>query len=337
LTFEKLKTIAQEAIEDNAYIFKREALSIGDKNLGYIVLYTPVEDIVSMRRIGLQAFTISFGLGTILALLISIFFQRAIGRPIKRLGHAMGAYSFNEPVANLDIHTGDEIEELYDTFRRMSVKIQTYHSQQKTFFQNASHELKTPLMSIQGYAEAIKDGVGEPEESLDIIIAESQRLKKIVEEMILLTKLEDEQESFKQTPSKLGEILQGAVRGMYPVFNKHHVDVDIEIEDEVEGAYDIDKMTRAFINILGNCARYASTKVEIRAYNTASGKHIEICDDGPGFQDGEAERVFERFYKGSSGGTGIGLTLTKAIIERHGGVVKAENNPGGGAKFTLTF
>ncbi len=82
----------------------------------------------------------------------------------------------------------------------------------RSFFKNASHELKTPLMSIQGYAEAIKDQVvegHEKEESLDIIITESQRLKKIVEEMILMTKLEDKQEAFKLQSASIEEILQG--------------------------------------------------------------------------------------------------------------------------------
>ncbi len=335
LTFESLREIAESAVNNTEYIFKREPLVVGDRNIGYVILYTAVDEVVGMRKIGFTVFTISFGVGAVLALLISLFFQRMIGRPIRLLGHAMSSYSFDEPVEDMDIHTGDEIEELYDTFKKMAIKIQTYHSQQKKFFQNASHELKTPLMSIQGYAEAIKDGVGEEEESLDIIIEESQRLKKIVEEMILLTKLDDEQESFRLSEAKIGEILRGAVRTMQPVFDKNTVRVEMDIQDDGAGAYDVDKMTRAFINILGNCARYANERIGIRAQTLGNQHRIEIFDDGPGFEPGEIERIFERFYKGRKGGTGIGLALTQTIIERHAGQVWAENRPQGGAMFVI--
>ncbi|WP_430883676.1 ATP-binding protein [Fusibacter sp. JL216-2] len=337
-TIEDLVKIEAEAREfDSKYILKKESIRTNNMPRGYVIIYTAVEDVVSLRNLGFKVFTLSFSIGGLLALVISLFFQKMIGKPIRKLSHAMKAYSFNAPVKALDIHTGDEIEELARTFENMSEKIQTYHGQQKVFFQNASHELKTPLMSIQGYAEAIKDQVvegHEKEESLDIIITESQRLKKIVEEMILMTKLEDKQEAFKLQSASIEEILQGAVRSLKSLFSTKGVKVHLNLRDQGTSKFDVEKLTRAFINILGNCARYARTGIHVDVYED-HGIHIKIYDDGPGFSPGECEKVFERFYRGQGGGSGIGLSLTKTIIERHGGTIAAENGPKGGAVFKI--
>ena len=337
-TMEDLAKIEAEALEDDSkYIFKKEVIQTGNISRGYIIIYTAVEDVVSLRNLGFKVFALSFSIGGLLALVVSLFFQRMIGQPIRKLSHAMNAYSFNAPVKALDIHTGDEIEELAATFENMSEKIQTYHGQQKIFFQNASHELKTPLMSIQGYAEAIKDEVvegAEKDESLDIIITESQRLKKIVEEMILMTKLEDRQEPFKLQEATVEDVLKGAVRALKSLFSNYGVTVHLNLSDQGHSMFDIDKLTRAFINILGNCARYAESSVQVDVYED-QGIHVKISDDGPGFAPGESEKVFERFYRGQSGGSGIGLSLTKTIIERHGGTIFAENGERGGAVFII--
>lgn len=338
LTLDELKTIAEEAVYETKYIFKREDIRIDNVQKGYVIVYTAVDDVVQLRSLGFQVFAMSFSVGAVLALFISLLFQRIIGKPIRKLSHAMSGYSFNEPVPALNISTGDEIEELATTFELMSNRIQTFHGQQKVFFQNASHELKTPLMSIQGYAEAIKDGIvegAEKDESLDIIIAESQRLKKIVEEMILLTKLEDEQEPFDFSDASIEEILRGSMRSLSSLFDMHDVEINLRIDDKGYGKFDVDKLTRGFINILGNCARYAKQTINVKVNAIADIIYVEISDDGDGFQPGEAEKVFERFYKGSKGGSGIGLALTKTIIERHNGEVWAEDNPAGGAVFKI--
>ncbi len=341
ITYEKIMEVATIAAKDSSeYIFRREQFKFNGTDRASIIVYTAVEDVVSMRKLGFSVFTLSFSIGGVLALLISLFFQKLIGRPIKKLSNAMREYSFNDPVQQFDIHTGDEIEELADTFTMMSTKIQTYHGQQKVFFQNASHELKTPLMSIQGYAEAIKDGIvedDEKDESLDIIIGESQRLKKIVEEMILLTKLEDEQEPFDFRATSVDEIIKGSLRSLNSLFAMHEVEIKFEMNSQGQGLYDVDKLTRGFINILGNCARYAKSEVVVKTESISDVFYVEIRDDGAGFKDGEAERVFERFYKGQGGGSGIGLALTKTIIERHGGEVWAENVSTGGAVFKMKF
>lgn len=193
-------------------------------------------------------------------------------------------------------------------------------------------------MSIQGYAEAIKDGVvkdKEKEESLDIIISESQRLKKIVEEMIMMTKLDDVSEIFTYKKEDIYDILADSLNSVQPVLDKNDIVVNFNCEKGSSGEFDRDKLTRAFINIIGNCARYARTKIDINVNISGEFCYIDILDDGLGFKIGEEKNVFDRFYKGEKGGSGIGLALTKVIIERHNGEIKAINNINYGALFKI--
>jgi signal transduction histidine kinase len=252
----------------------------------------------------------------------------------------MNNFSFKENQQELVIHTGDEIEELADCFSSMVDKLKVYDVQQKSFIQNASHELKTPLMSIQGYAEAIKDGVvegAEMEESLDVIIEESQRLKKIVDEMIYLTKLDSVEESFHFEKADVYEIINQSIKSVKALAEAKGVDLRVNGDCTYEGYFDIEKLTRAFINIFSNGIRYAERQIQVNCKADESYMEIIIADDGKGFSDGEEKKVFERFYKGRDGGTGIGLAITKAIISGHNGQIKAYNAAPNGAVFKITL
>ena len=175
-------------------------------------------------------------------------------------------FSLNKPQKQLLIKTGDEIEKLALCFHKLAEKLRNYDEYQKKFLQNTSHELKTPLMSIQGYAEAIKDGVvegKEAEESLDIIIEESQRLKKVVEEIIYLTKLENADDTFELTYFKIGLLAEGVVKSLKALAAEKQIDVEIKGDLETGGYFDEGKLRRALINIIANCLRYAKRKVII--------------------------------------------------------------------------
>jgi signal transduction histidine kinase len=193
-------------------------------------------------------------------------------------------------------------------------------------------------MSIQGYAEAIKDGVvegKEMEESLAIIIEESQRLKKVVEEIIYLTKLENVEDIFNFEEGNIGEVIRKAIKSVKPLLDEKNIQINLKGNFDYLGKFDSEKIKRAFINILGNCVRYAKSTIIIEVTRAGNNLEIFIKDDGPGFKDGEEKRIFDRFYKGNKGGTGLGLAITKAIIEGHQGMIEAFNNSSYGAGFKI--
>ncbi len=339
MTVDKLKELINSAqARTTNEIFEHREITLNDRVIANLIVYTKMEDIASLRRVFMWGLVRSFAIGSVIALVIGAFLTKRVTKPIRAMQAAIQGYSFKQPIENMGIKTGDELEDLAESFEKMSDRIQDLHQHQKEFFQNASHELKTPLMSIQGYAEAVRDGIvegPEMEESLDIVIDESQRLKKIVEEMILMTKLEDEAESFRFQLTQMKEIILGTTRSLRSMASNQNVDLDLELKGDGIGDFDVDKMTRAFVNIIGNGIRYADTVIHVQMTETARDIHIDIWDDGPGFEPGHADKVFDRFYKGEKGGSGIGLALTKTIVERHGGKIWAEDVPAGGARFKM--
>ncbi|WP_432663478.1 HAMP domain-containing sensor histidine kinase [Wukongibacter baidiensis] len=324
-------------LKERGYVIARESIIKDDSILGYVVLLTKVKELKALNRIRLKMLLTSFLIAAAVAIVVSLFLERSLVKPIMKLRNEMNKFSikkFNE----IDIKTNDEIEELANSFNGMANKLKSYDEQQRRFLQNASHELKTPLMSIQGYAEGIKDGVIEGDEvgeSLDIIIDESQRLKKLVDQIIYLTKLENIEEVFEFEQVNINEIAENAIRSI----NSLAIDKDIEIQLEADtkklGNYDVEKMKRVFINLIGNAIRYAKKKILVTIEEKDDHQIIEVIDDGQGFMNDEDKKIFERFYKGDDGGTGIGLAITKAIVKGHGGNISAYNHESLGAVFRI--
>lgn len=324
------------------YVMAREAIVNNQGGIkGYILLLTKIQDLERLNNLMKLTQRISFFISAVLALIIGAYFQRRLTRPLNQLMDRMGAVAFNNKRSKgVNIKTGDEFEDLSDSFNTMLKRLHSYEETQKRFLQNCSHELKTPLMSIQGYAEAIKDGVVEGrdiEDSLNIIISESQRLKTTVDEIIYLTKIEDGKDSYNFTEVNLASIINEVIRTVKPLADERCVELKNEAGINLLGKFDFEKLKRALINVVGNALRYADKKVRIYGEMRPKEIYLEIIDDGPGFKPGEEKRIFERFYKGDKGGTGLGLAITKAIIEEHQGLIQASNGKDKGAIIKITL
>ena len=230
---------------------------------------------------------------------------------------------------------------------QMAYKLEENDVEQKTFFQNASHELRTPLMSIQGYAEGIKCGVFEDEESkgeaVDVIIAETERLSNLVENLLSISKMDMSRSGSYEVQKKLLDVEKlcdtviDRVRG-----NFIHMDKDIINDIVCDGMYiyaNENDMIRCLGNIFSNCLRYCNTSVKFICKPDKDKNYIifKISDDGPGIAEDVLGHLFERFSKGSDGKHGIGLALAKAIVEEHRGRIIAYNKPEGGACFEIAI
>lgn len=330
-----IRSIATRRITVDGYVAERINIkNVKGQTKGYLLVLTKIDDIKTFNKFNRQALIISLIISLFLALILGKIFERNLTKPIRILKDKMQNFSIKNNGDYEKIKTGDEIEELDNSFEKMAERIKQYDEQQKKFFQNTSHELKTPLMSIQGYAEAIKDGVVEGEElegSLDIIIEESQRLKKTVDEIIYLTKLEDVKETFNYELNNISDILTKSIKATKSLANDKNIKINEDYNLNLELRVDKDKLLRAFINVIGNGIRYAENTITISSDIQDSYIDIYIKDDGIGFKEGEVKKIFERFYRGKRGITGLGLTITKAIIEGNKGTIKAYNNTPKGA------
>ena len=299
---------------------------------GYMVLYiqsAPVNDLTNDMQ---QAILVSFAVSLLLIIITGFLFAKRLSAPIIKLTKSAGLIAKRNFNTRVKISTKDELGALADSINKMASSLHEYDEAQKRFLQNSSHELKTPLMSIQGYAEGLKDGIFDKDSpALDIIIDESKRLKKIVDDLLLLSKLETLDDFYLFKSVSISRVIQEAVEKIH---GAAVYDNKIIIVNQIPSGTikcDEDKLIQVFINVLGNAIRYAKSEIVLSVKKEEKEFLIIISDDGPGFKSEDLENVFDRFYKGVKGVTGLGLSIAKAIVERHAGTIIAYNMKKGGA------
>ena len=214
---------------------------------------------------------------------------------------------------------------------RFGRDIEREAERQQTFFQNASHELKTPLMAIQGYAEGIQAGVMDTGSAAEVILKESDRMTELVDELLDISKIDMGRQPLALSEMDIRELLYDSIRAVEPAASAAGgiAIVPDFPEEPVMVKCDDTQMRRAVTNILTNGLRYARS--ELRLACRADKRHvtIRIQDDGDGIAEADLPHIFDRFYMGKSGKSGIGLALTKEIIHLHKGTIRAYNGDSG--------
>lgn len=239
-----------------------------------------------------------------------------------------------------------ELEQLRAAFVDMEKRLNESEKEKEDIFQGISHDLRTPLVSIMGYADGIHRGImSDTQKASQIILEESQRMKRMVDDLLTLSKLDSNSWSNKKVFLPLEdfleeqtEILQGMAveNGKKLVFMEsenvhtgktHMVEADTEL------------LTRIFQNVVSNCLRYAESQVLIHLNCLKEQVNVFVEDDGPGIEETERDHIFERNYRGKKGQFGLSLAMAKAGMEHLNGTIEVENNksPEKGAVFCLSF
>ena len=216
------------------------------------------------------------------------------------------------------------------------------------FVANVSHELRTPLTSIRMYAETLLLGryrSGEQmKDYLTTLLHESQRLSRLVDNVLDFARIERGDRTYQRQPCDLGTVARDALETFGGVFTAEGFELEEAIAAELPPVLaDQEAVEGAVANILGNAVKYSSEHKAIRLAVEQRGAEVvvEVADRGIGLPAGEEQRVFEQFHRGanaaSTAGTGLGLSLVKNVVEAHAGRVEAANRPGGGSVFRLYF
>lgn len=230
----------------------------------------------------------------------------------------------------------EEFNDVAQTVQKMSAMIERAEESQKYFFQNASHELRTPLMSIQGYAEGIHTGVINEKKASDIIIKESEKMSSLVDEILFLSKMDTDDLQMQYEEINLKELLYDCSWRIKAAADKNNISISHHFDQNLSPIQGDEKLLeRAFVNILANAARYAKSCIEIYCHQKKEFIEIQIQDDGKGIKEEDLPHIFERFYKGDDGNTGIGLSITKDIVQKHHAQIFVQSNHG--AVFTILF
>ena len=213
---------------------------------------------------------------------------------------------------------------------RFGRDIEKEAERQQTFFQNASHELKTPLMAIQGYAEGIQAGVMDTGSAAEVILTESDRMTRLVDELLDISKIDMGRQPLTLSETDIRELLYDSIRAVEPAAAASGITIAPDFPEEpVMVKCDDTQMRRAVTNILTNGLRYAHSQLCLTCRPDKRNVIIRIQDDGDGIAEGDLPHIFERFYMGKSGKSGIGLALTKEIIHLHKGTIRAYNGDSG--------
>lgn len=235
-----------------------------------------------------------------------------------------------------DSYSLNELEALKRSYNQMEEMIRRSEEEKRQFFQNASHDLKTPLASITGYSQGIVSNViKDHQKAASIILSESLRMTDLVESILSLSKMDSHTFDLHPTDLEVMEFLDECVDIMSTI--RRDCVIHLEAERPLMIRTDPELLKRVIQNILSNCLRYAEHEILIRMSTDGNSLILLIQDDGPGFLEKDLPHIFERFYKGNGGKNGIGLSIVWTGIHYLGGSITAGNRtvPEHGAYYQL--
>ncbi len=307
---------------------------VSNKNsfgLGWIIIYSNIQQINQLQLgINIILFLILI-FSALIAIVFSSRVSKKISQPFSQLNQHINDISERNFGTKIEMPVYDELQGFVNNINIMSEKLELYDKAQKTFLQNVSHEFRTPLMSIQSYAEGIKYDVIDSDSAVTIILAEIKRMTKLVEDLLYLSRLNAIEENYKCINLNFNQLVRICVHRMNWIAKKSNITINTSILKEIiEINGDEEKLSRAITNIIDNCIRYSTSAIMLELKVIANNKvQLIISDDGPGFKINELPNIFERFYKGSKGNCGLGLSISKNVIEKLNGRIIARNlDPG---------
>lgn len=283
----------------------------------------------------------------LLVFLFSLLAGRFLTRPINQLiTAAKKLASGNYGVQIKGFDRRDEYGELTKVFNEMSAQIGKEDSIRKQFIANASHELKSPVAALKALLEAFSEE-SHSQHQVDELIAdlklETNRLGKLVEDLLVLGRLEGSKHDLQVEETSVGELVEAVKKAVYPMAQKKGITVEALHGGDIYWKMDGGKIFRAVRNLVDNSINYSkhSDKVIIGFRKEGSNLLIYVEDHGGGIPEGEIPHLFERFYRvdkarsRTTGGWGLGLSIVKEIIELHGGNITVKSKPGVRTVFTI--
>lgn len=277
---------------------------------------------------------------SLVALLLGIFLSRTLTHPIRELTDATHAVADGELGRQVSVRSRDEMGELAASFNKMSTDLAQSANARKQMTADIAHELRTPLSLILGHADAVHDGVLPPtKENFEIIRDEAIRLEQLVDDLRTLSLADAGELSINRqevSPQKLLEDLRATY---LHIASQKNVKIELDTASELPMLnIDPSRMTQVLTNILDNALKHTPEggQIVLSAQNVTGSVQLSIQDSGPGIEDENANRIFERFYRTDSarhrdgGGSGLGLAIAKSIVLAHNGKIWAESEPGQG-------
>ncbi|MCY4009616.1 MAG: HAMP domain-containing sensor histidine kinase [Anaerolineaceae bacterium] len=285
----------------------------------------------------------SFAVSTVVALLLAVWISRSISNPLSAFARAADAVAEGDLDQRVPVSGPPEMQHAAAAFNHMSVQVKTTQRSQQDLLANISHDLKTPLTSIQGYSQAIVDGAtSDVSQAASIIQHEAKRLNRMVTGLLTLSRLgaNAAQDAFQE--ASLALILQRVCQQQQIAAEQCGIELNCSSLGEEKITCDVDLIEQAVMNLVSNALQFTPRGgwVKVRQEKREKAIRIIVEDSGPGVPAEQRERIFERFYqmdptRGPGRGTGLGLSIVREIALAHEGKVWVEAGSTGGARFVM--
>ena len=303
------------------------------------VLLRPTSLSAQTARPYVQGLGIAALTGAVLAALVSLLLARAVTRPLRRVADASRALAQERSPEPIPVEGAREVAVLSASFNEMADELGKARAAERQFLLSVSHELKTPLTAIRGYAEGLAEGAVSVEEAAETIRLEAARLERLVRDLLDLARMNRSEFSIHIEPIDLGAVAREAVRRYEAQARAFGVEVDAVADGDAPALGDGDRTLQAVSNLVENALRLTPPGGSVRV--VAAPGSIAVEDTGPGLQPDELPRAFERFFlydrygRERPVGTGLGLAIVKQLAEGMGGYVVASSDPGRITRFEI--
>lgn len=320
-------------------------LEPGTDPFGWLIVAKPTAELREQWLTLVGRLVLALAVGVALAGVLFYWLSRRLTDPVLTLSRATedvaaGRYDIEIPAAR----GSDEVSLLTERFRGMVAQLAETEQMKRSFLMSVSHELRTPLTAIRGHVEAIREGIiTEPEQvesSLEIVVAETDRLERLVGDVLDLAKLQAHRFTVRREEVDLNRVLDHAYGAFTEAARRREIDYQLSAESEPPVIVsDGDRVLQVITNLLSNAFRWTPDggRIELSLGSDNGDVRVDVLDTGPGVAPRERARIFDAFVSEDVNGTGLGLPIARELAVALGGRIELESEPGSGSCFRLVL
>lgn len=327
-----------------------KSIKNGDNVVAAIYLHADASDIdASIQSMYFEVILVAL-MGIIVAVLAVYYMTARIVQPFLEINTIVQRYSKGDFAARIPISHVNEAAQLAESFNAMADQLKDLEATRRSFVNNISHELRSPLTSMRGFLEAMQDGtIGseDHEKYIDIVLSETRRMTVMVNDLLDLARIESGKIPLKLEVFDVNELIRRTLITFEARIYEKHMDVEVKFaQDQYFVEADNAQISQVLRNLIDNALKYSPDrrKLRIATYSMQRKVYISVQDSGQGIPEEDVPHVFDRFYKvekahtpTKQSGTGLGLSIVKRIIDQHGQTITLKSAKGKGSTFTFTL
>lgn len=319
-----------------------------DVTIGAVFMLTKMQAMNTAIGNMYRHITTSAAISMILGMVLISLMSTRISRPLVQMNQIAGYIARGNFDKKADVKSRDEIGQLAQSFNAMAVELKKQEDLRASFVANVSHELRSPLTSIHGFAQGMLDGTVEQKDYqkyLGVIVGETRRLNKLIRELLDLSQIESGKFPLNKQNFDINELISRVLITFEDKIVNKSLEIDVDYrQDKAMVTADPDRIEQVIINLLDNAVKFTGEGGRIRIWTHGASDKIliGISDNGPGIPEEDQPYIWERFYKVDKShtgkkGTGLGLSIVKKIIDQHGERITLQSQSGSGAVFVFSL